>query len=411
MKIRLWLAGVPLLVGIALSIITTGVVWIALGCMIAYVGWQKGEELFSGATRVIETVREPRRIEPLTARMILPPIEKEAVEPAPKLLEPVKVKTNEGRTVFKPGMDFAIGVTDTGEEITMPKLRSVWVAGVGGMGKTVDMVSLAMQAVIKYSGEVRFVIIDPHMSAGPDALASRMAPLSPFLLREADFPNPVSGGAPVIVWINWLKDLAVKRKAGLDASMRIIIMVDEFTSLLDDEELSEPLNKLLMHINEEARKINMFAIVASQQVKSSRIKGTELRNTVGTFMLHNMPPALARQVVPEEFAAQSNRLKVGQAIYSSAGEQAIVRVVNRSSAEITERVTPYLPMEYMQPKEEDFPLELRESVIETHEMFLELGYDPEKAISVVALDAFGTGDKARAIRNVTRILTEGLGDE
>lgn len=415
MKLRLWLAGVPLIVGILLSIITNGLVWAAVGAMLAFVGFQKGEELVSGATRVFVSDPKTSQLPPLKARLILPPVytdQEEFYEPAPAAA-PAPVETS--RVQFKPGMNFAIGVTDTGEEISMEKLTSVWVSGIAGMGKTEDMVSLAMQSVIKYEGEVRFVVIDPHMGGGEEVLSAKLEPLAPFFLSESDFPNPVSGGRPVLVWINWLRELVEKRKHGLNASMRIVVLVDEFTDLLDDPEISAPLNKLLIDINEQSRKANIFAIVASQQLKSTRIKGTDLRNTVTTFLLHNMPPALARQVVPEEYAANSNRLKVGQAIFSSAGEQAIVRITRRTADEITSRVKPYLPMESLPPKTVRPKLnatrELRESVIETHEMFLALGYTPELATKVTAIDAFGLADVPASKQHVTQILMEGLTDE
>lgn len=248
-------------------------------------------------------------------------------------------------SVDEPEQDFIIGETEDGRAIKLPKITSLGVGGVPGSGKTVAVVGLCTQAVPKYKGNVRLLVIDPHMRSGSeDALSARMAPLAPFYLNVENLPNPVSGGADLLKWIAWFTKQAKDRIGGrADQALKLVVVADEFTALMDDEEICGPLTDLLVMINEQARKVGMFALVASPAWKSSRVQGTDIRNTIASFLVHNMPPNIARQLVPNAAAELANTLDVGQAIFSSFGKIELVRVPYMTHKEVTRIVQPYLP--------------------------------------------------------------------
>lgn len=243
---------------------------------------------------------------------------------------------------------FMIGTTEDGRTITLDEISSLGVGGVPGSGKTVAMVGLCTQAVVKYRGNIRFLVVDPHMRSGSkETLSARMAPLAPFYLNVENLPNPVYGGGDLLKWIKWLDKQAKDRIGGnvpWNQQTRLVLVADEFTALLDSDDICDPLTNLLLLINEQARKVGLFALVASPQWKSSRVQGTEVRNTIASFLVHNMTPNIARQLLPYEEAEKANRLQKGQAIFSSFGQVEVVRVPFMSTSDIERCVQPYLPV-------------------------------------------------------------------
>lgn len=422
---------IPVLFGAVLSIIT-------------YYGWEPGYAAGEKVYRAIQDFRVGVRITeekmpPPTPRPPAPrtaPSEdrerEERVRPdAPTVPMTDHLVPEPTRDVGQMVQGFMVGTGVTGKPVYMPRLTSVWVAGVGGSGKTVDVVGLVTQTVPMYKGNVRIAVIDPHMhTPSPDSLVARLSPLSPFYLKIPGLSNPVSGGSAALELIRCLDGELMRRKAGGDSSQAIVVVVDEVTDLFDDPEISGPLRALLLKINEQARKVHIFAIIASQQLKSSRIQGTELRNTVATFLLHNMPPALARQVVPEEYAAEAFRLAVGKAIYSSMGQAEVVTIQDISTEEIASRIAPYLPLStemvagYSGDNTVDVPAtEIVQgelvppepgiaevmAIWETY-MILnkDLSYSEDSAIRALAIDVYGPEDPNRE-EKVRRALK--LGEE
>lgn len=351
--------------------------------------------------------------EVITGHLVLDPTEVlPPDEPEPAVIEP----------------DFLIGTTEDGKDITLKRITSMGVGGVPGSGKTVAMVGLSTQAVVKYKGNIRIVVVDPHMYTGSDeALSSRMSPLAPFYLNVQNLPNPVSGGDDLLKWMRWLTQEAKDRKAGKGGKVNILLVVDEFTDLMDDEEMSGPLTELIRLINEQARKMGIFALVASPAWKSSRVQGTDIRNTLSAFLVHHMTPNIARQLLPYEEAEKANRLEVGQAIFSSFGKVETVRVPYLSAKDIARCIQPYLPVKTEKPlsdqaipvsgelvlPDQDDPLpdpgiaEVK-AIWETYQILDEgLRYDEDNIIRALAID-FYPGDP-RGQEKVRRALK--LGEE
>lgn len=320
---------------------------------------------------------------------------------------------------------FTIGTTEDGRVIELDEISSLGVGGVTGSGKTVSVVGLCTQAVVKYQGAVRFLVVDPHMHTGsPDALSARMSPLAPFYLDIGVLPNPVSGGGDLVTWLEYLTKEARDRidgKVPWDGRQKIVLVVDEFTAIMDDPALSPLLSRLLLLINEQARKVDMFALVSSPQWKASRVSGTEVRNTIASFLVHNMPPNIARQLVPCAEAETANRLTKGQAIFSSFGVVEVVRVPLRQAARILEDIEPFLPEPAPTPvfgevvsaeePEEDLPeppiTDIR-AIWETYQILdRDLKYAEENIIRALAIDFYP--EDPRGKEKVMRALK--LGEE
>lgn len=238
---------------------------------------------------------------------------------------------------LQPGADYVMATTDSGKPITKKKLSSLGIGGRQGVGKTVSMLSLVTQSIPKYNGNIKFLVVDPHMNIDPEeeeadnSLAVKLSALGPFLLRVPGanaaslLSNPVSGGKKLQAWLQWLEKeykerLGTDERPGKRADCYIAIVVDEFGSLLNDPTIGPEIVNLFIQINEQARKVKMFALVASPTWKASRMNGTDLRNSIASFVIHNMPTAIASQIVDPDAAKLAPRLKTGQGIIYADGD-------------------------------------------------------------------------------------------
>ena len=248
------------------------------------------------------------------------------------------------RGLVGPGRDFVLGFDErSGEAITMPGLTSLGIGGGQGSGKTVTTLSLMMQAVARTSGGVRFIVSDPHMYVANDQpLMAKAQPLVPFFLtldevretvpddddRYHDLldkmevnmvTNPVDGGEELKMWMSVVKMEMDRRLKGKRGGTWVIV-IDEFGVVAD---LVAP---VLEEINQQARKVDMFALLVSQEWKATRIGGSELRHSIVSFAVHNMPESIASLIVPPNIARQAPTMQVGQAILHSRGVTRVGRV-------------------------------------------------------------------------------------
>lgn len=384
-----------------------------LGAVLSYLTYEYWEGAYTAGERVVRAVQGWTQI----TEVKMPPPEERPVTgqfreedvPAPfrhdaptEVLDLEVVAGAPEPPTVEEDPDFTIGKTEDGRVITLDAITSLGVGGVPGSGKTVSMVGLAAQAVVKYQGDIRFLVVDPHMHSGSsDALSARMAPLAPFYLNVENLPNPVSGGADLLKWIKWMTSQAKDRISGIvprEQQLKLVLVADEFTALMDDPEIAEALTALLLLINEQARKVGMFALVASPSWKSSRVQGTDIRNTIATFLVHNMPPAIARMLIPVSEAERSNTLAKGQAIFSSFGQVEIVRVPFMTSAAIIKCVEPYLPpvtgLAVEAEPEAEAPVQdpgiaMVRAIWETYQMLnKDLSYEEDNAIRALAIDFY-----------------------
>src|SRR5690348_66007 len=318
-----------------------------VGLIIGYIGWKRGPEfgevleregLHPRAllqNRVVVTEIKPKRVkdEPLSEDDAYYQEEEDVLllpEPSTERSSG-ELQALESMGYLKPGAKFVLGVREDGTIIEMKGLSSLGIGGRQGTGKTVSMLSLVTQAIPIYNGNIKFVVVDPHMNIDPEeeeadnSLAVKLAALEPFLMKLPGYENPVSGGKKLVTWLRWLEHeykerLGTDEKPGKKADCYLVIVIDEFGSLLNDAQVGPLLINLLVQTNEQARKVRMFALVASPTWKASRMQGTDLRNSIATFVLHNMPANIAQQIVDPDVARRTPKLVTGEAITYSKGE-------------------------------------------------------------------------------------------
>ena len=295
--------------------------------------------------------------EPGTALMPLPPDDAFPFEEQAPVSYPTTFKELALAGHVGPDRPFVLGFDElTGNPVQIPRITSLGIGGMQGSGKTVTTLLLMMEAVAKYNGRIRFIVTDPHMFVeGEEALMAMAQPLLPFFLSIAELhdtvpesdheyhalldrlenlPNPTIGGSELKGWMDVVR-LEMERRLRGKTGLVWVIVMDEFVDIMSDEETAGPVALMLERLNQQGRKMGMFALLVSQEWKATRTGGSELRHSIVTFVLHNMAESIARLIVPPDVAHQAMSMDVGQAILHSRGMSKVVRVpyVNEQDAE------------------------------------------------------------------------------
>src|SRR6266568_870083 len=220
-----------------------------------------------------------------------------------------------------PGSDFVLGFDERNEAIRMPTLTSLGIGGGQGFGKTSTAFLVMLEAIVKYGGEVEFLEIDPHLDvAGEESLYAKTKSLEPFFMSYFTLPNPVGlfgEEDKVEAWVEVWNTQFQWRMRGGEGPMWVMV-IDEGAAVFSSR-ISKKVSKLLENINRQARKVKMFAIVISQEWKASRTGGSEMRDSIVTYMLHNTPERISGLLVPSDVARQTPRLRIGEAILYCQG--------------------------------------------------------------------------------------------
>jgi len=156
--------------------------------------------------------------------------------------------------------------------------------------------------------------------AGEESLHAKTKSLEPFFMSYFTLPNPVGlfgAEKEVEAWIEVWNTQFQWRMRGGEGPMWVMV-IDEGAAVFSSS-VSKKVSKLLENINRQARKVKMFAIVISQEWKASRTGGSEMRDSLVTFMLHNTPERISGLLVPSDVARQTPRLKTGEAILYCRG--------------------------------------------------------------------------------------------
>ena len=95
-----------------------------------------------------------------------------------------------------------------------------------------------------------------------------------------------------------------RRKHGKTGMMWVIVM-DEFAAIMSDNKTARPVGQVLEAINREARKMQMFSLLISQEWLASRLGGSELRHSAPSYLIHNTPESVAGLIVPSDIAASA----------------------------------------------------------------------------------------------------------
>lgn len=266
-----------------------------------------------------------------------------------------------------PTSPFTLAYGDNYEPIQFDRLTSLGIGGFPGSGKTVTTLLILLEAVAKYNGHIRFLVVDPHMYAGDDALVPKIQALSPYFLtvqdilatvsvsdhdyhsllkRASDLANPLEGGDGLRMWMKIVEMEMDRRKHGKKGDTWVIVM-DEFVSLMHDPKVAGPVSKMIEALNQQARKMGMFSLLISQQWKASALNGsTDLRQSIPTFIVHNMPEHIACLILPSVHARQASQLEIGQVLIYHNGhvQKGHVPCATPEDADfVSEYYLPYVP--------------------------------------------------------------------
>lgn len=279
-------------------------------------------------------------------------------QPMPEMLLPMPVEEKaEFPKTFRemlhqgfvaPGAPMSLAFNEEeGDPIKLPGVSTLGIGGFPGMGKTVTTSLLMMLSIAKHNGQIRFLVFDPHMYSDTDeSLVESVEVLSPFFLTWEDvratvpeddaeylnalegvrgLQNPSSGeDADIERWMKIVQLEMKRRLRGKKGDVWVIVM-DEFAEVMSGAS-AKAVATVLEKINQQARKVEMFAFLISQEWKVSRTGGSELRNSIASFVLHSMPESVAGLIVPSDVASKAMRLDVGEIILYNRGRDQQGRV-------------------------------------------------------------------------------------
>jgi hypothetical protein len=158
---------------------------------------------------------------------------------------------------------------ETGQPIkgSWDSLYSCGIGALQGAGKSWLAAFLLCQSALQGG---KLIVCDPH--AGDDeSLATRIAALSSVFLCDV-----ASDDREILAALQLAKDKLERRKAGHAARWPIIIVVDEWTSLLRGS-AGAALPGLALDVAEQGRKYNINALLAAQGWTKARAGG-DIRN-------------------------------------------------------------------------------------------------------------------------------------
>jgi hypothetical protein len=331
----------------------------------------------------------------------------------------------------RPGMNFTLAFDErTGEALQMPAIKSLGISGVSGSGKTVTTLALMLQAVARYNGRVRFLVVDPHMYSGSgDALYEKVGELEPFFLtleeirttvptddhdyhallnRAQRLQNPTDGGSELALW---LKLVAMEQDRRLHRGKRgllWVVVIDEFAAVMADNKVNREAARVLEDINRQARKVDMFSLLVSQEWLASRTGGSELRHSAAAFVLHNTPESVASLIVPADVAGLAPRLANGEVIVYSNGSARRGRVplaTPDDAVQIVNYYAPYIPAQVrVTPVEPVLPEESEPKLLRgvgsspgVRELPEEYSWEDLEAVRKAFLEGLDESNIARAV--------------
>lgn len=218
---------------------------------------------------------------------------------------------------------------DDGQALTgsWSDLYSTATAGLPGTGKTTSQRFYACQTALHGA---RFVVCDPHASAGDDSLAATLSPLrSLFMVDPAEEPRHI------LEAVRYAASIGDARLKGRSSDRGpVILWVDELTSLLGRSDVGDDLAGALEQIAQEHRKVGVYLAASGQIWTAARIP-TTLRDSLASVLCHRMKRGQARTLLPTEEAAMVERLGTGEAVlYRTSGATSRVRIPNTTAEDV-----------------------------------------------------------------------------
>ncbi len=174
------------------------------------------------------------------------------------------------------------------------------------------------------------MIVDPHGNAegdaGKDTLARTVWPLRSAFLCDIAIDRDA-----ILAAVQFVSRMLDERKHGAPASEPVLLVIDEFSTLMRDAEFAKIIGPLLEAIASEGRKFLVFACLIGQQAHASRTAGGELKSIISSFYIHRCQPNMARILtgLPIKEFPDAFTMRPGEAyLVRTSGEIVRVRVPN-----------------------------------------------------------------------------------
>lgn len=229
--------------------------------------------------------------------------------PAPRA-EPLSAMECFARGLFDDPAKLLTGF-ENGNTVYSPVDRTygVCIAGLPGMGKSNGMRFYTLQMVL-HGAQV--AIIDPaaNSASGEGLAASFENHLWAPMAVEPD---------EIVSLLRRIDVLGAKRGSGQTKDLApIVLLADEVTSMITDEEYGAEIKALLMRINRKYRKERIYTIGAGQDWLAGAQGGdTSLRNTYVCKVVFRIDRMNANKLLPNpKLAPLAPELREGQAIFT-----------------------------------------------------------------------------------------------
>ncbi|QBD77816.1 hypothetical protein EPA93_18175 [Ktedonosporobacter rubrisoli] len=207
---------------------------------------------------------------------------------------------------LKPGQ-FFMGIREdrTIRTAIWEEQKTVLVLGSSASGKTTTIIQMALGHA-KWGAQL--VVCDPH-STKPDGLLSRLAPLAPSLYPGTTFAQQY----PAILHnVRTVKEELVRRIDGGSYSLPIVLIVEEWDSLMDDKAIAKELTFIVQKLGREGRGYQVYAIFAAHSARAA------LRESVISYVVHRVDKNQAAKILLPEYAKLVPSLPNGWAYVKDA---------------------------------------------------------------------------------------------
>lgn len=214
-------------------------------------------------------------------------VDAEIVEPV-RDVPPLSALLRDG--LIRPGR-FCIGFGLDGQPIygTWEDFCTIGAGGTMGTGKSNDGAFYLAQVLAV--GGIGYVA-DPN-AGHSQSLANRLGKMAEMLAA------PVAKMPPdILELVQKVRRILAERIATNDeGEVPIILLIDEFTAIMLDDDLAEALPKLLSIINTQGRKYGVFVFLLAQLWGAEMTGGTKVRNLLAGRICHNLPMQEARNLL------------------------------------------------------------------------------------------------------------------
>jgi hypothetical protein len=212
-------------------------------------------------------------VPPPSVQQSLPPSEAEPYEQAPGMPAMPRVQKVRYRAIahlVPPGQMPALVRADgslllttwtTGYKLTL-------IVGSSSSGKTITAAGKVHGFLESMGGRGRILPCDPHETKD-DALFNIIAPLAPALFVDANGQAATFAVSQqdILANMRMARQELERRVAGADASVPILLIVEEFNKLMRNKLFAKEMKEIFVTLGQEARGYNVFCLINCQTVK------------------------------------------------------------------------------------------------------------------------------------------------